>query len=239
MVNVFTHAIVGQLYREFEQWGEKYRLKINALLQRSLPFKRAMLNKVTAGKYGIIVLLSNVGLFSEDALLRQRFTAHDADTIYTRHIQMNFKSCVFCTGLTVLGNSCCGICTLGKCKDATFLLPEPFAPSPNVLDSNRLAIPWIFRTPCESFERIDKKNYFKNFKYRSRKQAIVHYEILQGLFLGICHQKRPCHICASVDKRIYQACLGDRNFCESTPCGRAFARITSAYGSRKNLLTEV
>jgi hypothetical protein len=90
--------------------------------------------------------------------------------------------------------------------------------------------PWIFSTPCTSFESFNEGKYFKNFIVPDNQITIANLEALEGLFLGFCRGRRPCHICASININLYNSCPHQERS-ELRPCGRFVNEISVKYRS--------
>jgi hypothetical protein len=80
-----------------------------------------------------------------------------------------------------------------------------------------------------NLERLDSRKYFRNFTSNDLSVTTACYEAAEGIFRGISHGKRPCHICASVNLDIYNSCIRNGKAGENTPCNRIIAEISSHY----------
>lgn len=174
-------------------------------------------------------LIRSIRFISDDSLYRMHFIRKTSAAIYRQHVQSGFSSCIFCKQLAKSGTSHGFFCTLGTYTEHTCLLPEPFCSLFGAESHPSGTIPWIFKTPCSAFSRLYPQHYFRHFKSVSGSQTVSNYEILEGLFLGLVHGKRPCHICVSVNPAIYDMCrsLGAEN--ETSPCYLAFRRLYESY----------
>jgi len=121
-------------------------------------------------------------------------------------------------------------------KECSTLLPGIFSFHDSYFDAiENEFTPWIFRTPCTSFERLEKSRYFKNFTSNDQSITIANYESLEGIFLGISRGKKPCHICAAVSMDILKECKKCEKEKESenenTPCSKVIEEISSRYST--------
>ncbi|HHV98171.1 MAG TPA: hypothetical protein GXX36_01130 [Clostridiaceae bacterium] len=173
-------------------------------------------------------LIKNVPFFSDDLTYRLLFKHTIAKKIYEHHINTGYKSCIFCQHLKKsFFERHQFICEKDSGKGNSSLLPGPIHfLQPNDNDDNNL--PWLFRTPCANFSRLDRDDYFRNFTYFQTSVTVAYYEYLEGLYLGICHNKRPCNICASVSLSKYKRCFEDGKTPKNTPCDE-IARLMSGH----------
>jgi len=183
-------------------------------------------------------LIKNTNFFSDDMAYRMLFKQTIAKKIYEHHLSTGYKSCIFCNHLKKsLNHKHRFICEKGSSKGGFSLLPGPFHfLHINNYDDDNNNLPWLLRTPCTNFSRLSRDVYFKNFTYFQTSITVAYYEYLEGLYLGICHNKRPCNICASISFSTYKKCFEEGKTPKNTPC-EEIARLTSGYykGDRAKL----
>jgi hypothetical protein len=177
--------------------------------------------------------LNNSGIISEDACYEKCFRDVISEQIYNKHISNNYISCAFCYHLTRTSfGSCSYTCSMLTYTDVSSLLPGIYTYYDKCLDSyQEYFSPWLYRTPCINFKRLDKYNYYRNFLSLRSSITIKNYEILEGLFTGISNGKRPCHLCASVDVHTYNRCLDDEKTSDTKPCSRIISEIFAKYSN--------
>lgn len=179
----------------------------------------------------IRTLLDSIGIPSDDYVYRRHFKATIARHIYAKHLNSNYISCAFCSHLA--RSSCLSFrftCSVLTYSGSAPILPCIFTYYDKGFDSYEEGFsPWIYRTPCINFERLDEDKYFKNFIFPNQTATITNFEILEGMFLGISNGKRPCHLCASVDIETYNRCVDSRKAFESKPCHKIVNEISAKY----------
>ncbi len=172
-------------------------------------------------------------LLSDDNKYRRHFLTYIGPEIYKKHLNTYFICCSFCSNLTK--SSChkyCFSCSKKVYDDCSLLLPGTYEHVCDRIDNNGEGIaPWIFRTPCTDFERLNGKSYFKHFTSGRQPVAISNYEALEGIFLGMIRGKRPCHICASVKLDIYNNCISREKLKEESPCEMILNEIAARYSA--------
>jgi len=179
----------------------------------------------------IIPLFS--GLSMDDINYKTHFEHNLSNKIYRLHLSEYFVCCAFCNHLSKA--PCHEYCF--SCGRQTYIECSPLLPGIfSFLDTyfytlEKGCIPWIFKTPCTFFESLDIRNYFRNFVSVSTSVTIANYETLEGLFLGVSREKKPCHICASVNIEIYKACARDGKNAGNTPCGEIINKIADKYNA--------
>lgn len=173
----------------------------------------------------------DMGIISDDSIYKKHFKNTTAPKIYKKHMSSNFISCVFCSHLCrSYCHDCCFTCSRMAYTDCSSLLPGVFTFYDKYFNSYKDDfLPWIYRTPCINFERLDEDKYFKNFISPSQNITITNFEVLEGIFLGISNGKKPCHICASVDIETYNRCVESENTAENKPCNKVIKEITAKY----------
>lgn len=183
-------------------------------------------------------LIRYATFFSDDLAYRLSFKHTIAQKIYEHHLNIRYKSCVFCHHLKESPyEKHRFICEKALGKTNSSLLPGPFHfLQLNYDDDDYSNLPWLFRTPCTDFNRLSKSSYFRNFTYFKTSITVAYYEYLEGLYLGICHNKRPCNICASISLSTYKKCFEDGKTPKNTPCGE-IARLM--YGCCKDNESEL
>lgn len=190
-------------------------------------------NKAYKTKGAVILkgLLRNFSILSDDTCYRKHFNKITKPEIYRKHSFEHFVCCAFCRNLE--RSRChefCFSCSIGTYRECGPLTPGTFEFTGSYVDmpENELK-PWIFRTPCAQFERLDSRKYFRNFTSNDLSVTTACYEAAEGIFCGISHGKRPCHICASVNLDIYNSCIRNGKVEENTPCNRIITEISSHY----------
>lgn len=168
---------------------------------------------------------------SEDLFFKKQFTRNNKQLIYEAHTRQGFTSCAFCTNLT--RSNCHAHCL--KCGMGSYIHCSPLLPGlmyydkKNPDESDCLSIPWLYKKTCKYFNRLDMKNYFKNFKVPFSWLTVYNYEILEGLVYGLSARERPCHICATIDYTIYKKCVDREDFDKNTPCPKISSLMESIY----------
>jgi hypothetical protein len=196
-------------------------------------YKDIYINLLKRYNINLKSILNRFSLVSEDFLYIKLFEAEIVPKLFHMHIKGNYKSCVFCRHLYSPGcHNCCFACKKNTYSKCSCLLPGVFSSNDSyfsVMENN--ITPWIFRTPCPEFERLDAGSYFKNFTAPKHFITAENYEVLEGLFFGLTHNKRPCHICASTNIKIYNICTLD-DACSSTePCHKILKVLSYEYGA--------
>lgn len=179
-----------------------------------------------------------IDFFSEDASYRRLFKACIYPKIYHKHAAANFTCCVFCTHLKKYHcHDFCFTCSKGTYKDCSHLLPGIFPYKDSYFDAvEEKYMPWIFRTPCTRFERLEYKRYFKHFSSFTLSARSANYEVLEGIFLGISQGRRPCHICASVNLDIYKKCSDEDMHVNKFPCDKIVSEISEKHMATKGMI---
>lgn len=174
----------------------------------------------------------------DDKKYKKYFECILGPKIYLLHLNENYICCNFCSHLKK--STChdfCFVCSKGTYNECSNLLPGTFSFAGSYFDSlENNCTPWIFKTPCTSFERLDCRKYFKNFVHPNKLITVANYESLEGLFLGICRGKRPCHICASVNMEIFAKCSQDERTAKNTPCYRIIDELSAKYQAALNMI---
>jgi len=176
--------------------------------------------------------LSEIRTFvmSDDAKYRYEFETHIGSDIYNSHIKRSYKSCAFCSNL--FRSTChnhCFRCYVKINRHCDAILPGTFPFSGSISGAaEETSTPWLYRKPCQGFDRLRRKTYYANFKSRLSAVTTANYEVLEGIFTGLTRGKRPCHICASVDLEIFNRC-SQSGYVESIPCDKIYREISSAY----------
>jgi len=184
------------------------------------------------------IQVSNSGIFTDDKQYRKYFEKNAGHRIYTTHLNSYRVCCSFCRNLKK--SQCheyCFSCSKGTYNECSPLLPGTFSFSGAYFDSvEKEYVPWIFKTPCAGFERLNHKKYYRNFVSLKQSVTVANYEVLEGLFTGICREKRPCHICASVNISIFNKCAGVEKNIKNRPCDKIIDEIAKKYRSVSGLI---
>ncbi len=165
----------------------------------------------------------------DDSKYRKFFKEITGPEIYSKHISSGLVCCAFCSSLAQ--SHCHKFCF--KCKKKVYTSCSPLLPGTFDYDSSYLnnsgteATPWLYKTPCTGFERLVDTNYFRNFSTFSSSITVANFEVLEGIFMGITRNKRPCHICASVNMDIYTNC--NEKDVENIPCKKILQEIAKKY----------
>jgi hypothetical protein len=152
--------------------------------------------------------------------------------IFEIHSSQYFVCCAFCTKL--LKSNCheyCYSCSKNVYGECSSILPESFSfvgYNYNRVDSEDF-VPWIFKTPCTAFVKLPQSKYFKNFIVSDNSITIGNFEALEGVFMGLCRGKRPCHICASVNNEVFSNCSQQERIIENVPCNKFLNQISLKY----------
>lgn len=172
-----------------------------------------------------------------DKKYRDKMAAIFLPVLYTRHVEFNYTSCAFCRWLKKAPcHINCFICAKDKYDSCERLLPGIFANSASRLRlSEGKGIPWLFRAPCESFSRLSKSRYLQNFSYGDFNTKIWNLEIVEGLFCGLSNGNTPCHICAAVDKDIFNKCSLEKRVYEFETCSKILRGLYAWYGLGKSI----
>lgn len=177
------------------------------------------------------ILLKKLNIVSDDNIYIRYFENKIASKLHRMHLKSDYISCIFCRHLS--RSNCheyCFICTKNTYTECSCLLPGTLSFNDSYFSvSGHKIIPWIFRTPCTYFERLDENKYFKNFVSRNSFITAENFEVLEGLFTGFTHRKRPCHICASVNINIYNKCAKNGEIIKHKPCPSILEAISSEY----------
>jgi hypothetical protein len=177
------------------------------------------------------IILHKVGVNFDDANYKKYFENTIGPSICQTQPNGYFISCAFCSKLEK--SSChdyCFRCSNGTYKTCSILIPGtyPFTDSYLNLIEEELT-PWIFKTPCMDFERLDNQKYFKNFVSNELSATVACYETLEGLFTGLIREKKPCHLCASVHIDIYNTCSQENLMQEDKPCTKIIHAMAKNY----------
>jgi hypothetical protein len=157
------------------------------------------------------------------------------------HLHGNYISCVFCAHLTQgLCHPYCFKCTRRSYWECSPLIPGTFSftGAPAEIPEKQ-QVPWMFKTPCTAFERLTREEYFRNFRRLSPSITTANLEVLEGLMTGISRDRKPCHVCASVELNIYNRCT-EEGYCSSPgPCSRVLQEIAGSYGAVPGMIKSV
>lgn len=176
-------------------------------------------------------IVDKLSYISEDKAYIRHFAELLCPEIYKQHLDNNFICCAFCNHLEK--SSChkyCFKCHKGTYDECGALLPGTFTFIGNHFEAMETKnTPWIFKTPCTAFERLNKKKYFKNFISKNQSITVANYEALEGIFAGLSRGKCPCHICASVNIDIYNNCSSADKNAENIYCHQIIEQISAKY----------
>jgi hypothetical protein len=96
-------------------------------------------------------------------------------------------------------------------------------------------IPWLFKEPCLDFDVLDSDNYFRNFISFDLNSSVIKLEVLEGIFTGQCAGYIPCHICACVNKELYNQCSNIQNANESGKCSNIYYELNKCFCAGSDL----
>lgn len=163
-----------------------------------------------------------------DLLYRMKFKKVLAPSLYEMHVKNDYVSCVFCSYLKrSYCHSSCFRCSKNMYNTCDCLLPGPSSICENV-PGHPFSTTWLFKSTCLHFQRLEKNKYTWNLDQDSLKNVITNYETVEGLFYGISNGARPCHICATIDLKLYLECTESENqSCVSKPCNMILEKIPS------------
>ena len=182
-----------------------------------------------------IKMLSNLGIkenrFKEtesDFIYKCHFMLHTAPKIFEAHVSCPKNFCTFCNNLLKSSShKFCFKCIKKTYSGSTHLLPGTFSFTGSYYDSaGGSCTPWLLRAPCQYFERLELKNYFRNFIFPGSPATIELLEAAEGIFTGMSRGKRPCHICASTGIEIYNHCFKAQINSLSLPCTEILDKIS-------------
>jgi len=185
-------------------------------------------------KKDILKKITSFREFFEDAIIKKKFKNETSSLLYERHVISNYASCVFCKHL--YRSSCHSFCF--SCMKNSYTECGPLLPAtltfyrPSCAPDEIEITPWIFKDTCSDFKRIEKKHYFKNFVSARPFSEVANIENLEGIFLGIVHDQRPCHICASVNISIFKKCSAKGQAYLKSPCTNILEELLNEYSSR-------
>lgn len=178
-----------------------------------------------------ITTLGGILIFSEDARYKYHFISDYMPKLYKKHTSQLYMNCIFCSNLVRSGcHKNCFKCSVGSYIKCSSLLP-------GILDFNprhanffyEIELPWYFQDICSSFRRLPPDKYFRNLHKAFSALEICNFEVLEGLEKGLSSGEKPCHICASLDYKIYRKCSSHENFNISTPCKKIKTELKTVY----------
>lgn len=174
-------------------------------------------------------MIKGISLSDEDTEYKKEFENSIGPEIYRLHLGEYFICCAFCSHL--VKSSCheyCFKCSRRAYAECSYLLPGTFSFAASNTESPG-NLPWIFKTPCSEFERLNDKKYFKHFTSLSQEVTVSNYEVLEGIFTGLSRGKKPCHVCASVNMDICSKCSDQAHDSDDHNCNRIIEEIASRY----------
>ncbi len=172
--------------------------------------------------------------YTSDWSYRKHFLRVIGVRIWYVQLYSGQASCAFCSYLKKAGcHPFCYRCSREVNGGCGLLLPMIIHSQglPDGSGTEARSVPWVFRGPCGSFKRLPLFNYFKHFNLGSPSERTYAFEVLEGLFTGLTRGKRPCHICASVNIKIYKKCQESSLVYKDIPCSRTRGEISRAYGA--------
>jgi hypothetical protein len=183
-------------------------------------------------------LLNNISLSSEDKIFRNYFENTIAPRIYSLHLNDTFISCIFCSHLyRTYCHEYCFKCSKNTYSSCSVLLPGTYPFCDSYFDTIEHGFaPWMFKTPCINFDRLSEDEYFKNFISNDPSITTANYEALEGIFIGISSGEKPCHICASVNIKIYDHCMKTREAVENKPCNKIIRKLSKKFGTSFDMI---
>jgi hypothetical protein len=183
-------------------------------------------------------LLNSISLYSEDKIFRNYFEGTMAPQIYSLHLNDNFISCIFCSHLyRTYCHEYCFKCSKNTYNSCSVLLPGtyPFCGSYFDITEHNFT-PWMFKTPCMNFDRLAEDEYFRNFVSNDQSITTANYEALEGIFIGISYGEKPCHICASVNIKIFDNCMKTKEAVDNKPCNKIIRKLSEKFGASLNAI---
>jgi hypothetical protein len=151
--------------------------------------------------------------------------------IRNKHRELNLYCCAFCSNLEKsICHENCFSCSKKVFSDCGLLLPGifPFMTNRQDTEGNDI-LPWAIIPCCKNFSQLDEHQYFKNFRAANESITVAYYETLEGLYLGISHGKKPCHICASINIDIYNSCYKNGICDDNKSCTKILDNILKYY----------
>lgn len=168
----------------------------------------------------------------EDIAYKWSFINKCMPALYEQHTRELYSNCIFCSNL--VKGDCHKYCL--KCSKGTYMHCAPALPtiiSGSITHRStcieKITRPWFYRETCSKFSRLSKSKYFKNLYSPLSTISIYNYEALEGLEKGLLSDKRPCHICASLDYEIYRTCLMQDDFNVTSKCTKISSVLNSFY----------
>jgi len=186
-------------------------------------------------------ILSDKKFLSEDSSYIRYFKSCISPLLYQSHVNDYFICCAFCSNLyRTLCHNYCFSCLKKTHKKCSPLLPGTYTFGDSNFDTmENDFVPWIFKTPCTDFERLPEGKYFRNFNSLIPSITVANYEALEGIYIGISHGSRPCHICAAVNINIFNKCSKDETEIEKKPCDKILKEISEIFNTSAGMIKYV
>ena len=198
-----------------------------------MEFLSSIMNFITGILKCIIGILKKSELVSTDLIYRLYYMKIFGSKLYFRHKIESYRSCAFCKHLSYDRIIKKYVCSHGEYEACSSLvpciIPDPtLMLGPSYIEEEE-QIPWLFKTPCQNFEVLDSKNYYRNFISSNINSSVIKLEALEGIMLGSCSCTIPCHICASVKKEAFVKCRYVSKSKESGKCGVIYDNLYRFY----------
>lgn len=186
-----------------------------------------------------LMLLKKTNLLSMDFIYRMYFMQVFGSKLYFRHKVNSFRSCAFCRHLSYNKIIKKYVCSHGMYNACSSLIPCIVPDTSHMLSKTYLEdenqIPWLFKEPCLDFDVLDSDNYFRNFISSNLNSSVIKLEVLEGIFMGHCAGYIPCHICAYVNKELYNQCSNIKNANESGKCSNIYYELNKCFCAASDL----
>lgn len=182
-----------------------------------------------------MLLKKTILISMDDFLYRMHFMQIFGSKLYYKHRVTSFRSCAFCKHLSYNKIIKKYVCSHGMYNACSSLIPciipdYSFASNDIHLEEEN-QIPWLFKEPCLYFDVLDSKNYFRNFISSDLNSSIIKLEALEGIFTGQCNGYIPCHICACVNKELYNQCSNIKSANELGKCNNIYYELNKCFSA--------
>ncbi|PYG86961.1 hypothetical protein LY28_02583 [Ruminiclostridium sufflavum DSM 19573] len=184
-------------------------------------------------------LMEKTNLISMDFIYRLYFMQIFGSKLYYRHKVTSYRSCAFCRYLSYDKLIKKYICSHGEYEACSSLLPC-IIPDSSYMSSKtyieeEAQTPWLFKETCLNFEVLDFKHYFRNFVSFDLNSSVIKLEALEGIVTGQCTGSLPCHICACVNKELYNHCSNIQNSLKAGKCIKIYDTLNKCFSAGSDL----